>query len=262
MIVEEVHVWRGTAEQRALRSQSVKASQFAYFDSQLGHPDWTGKSVLDFGGNRGSILHDPDCEIRRQNYYCLDVIREAIDEGRALFPDAHWFHYDRFNCSFNPEGVVDLPVPDFGREFDIILAYSVFTHTTLEEMHDLVAQLETRLAPGGMLAFTFIDPHWRNNLQWRLERSDRQNDLETLLERSRNARWCSLVNGELFVESNGQWTNETQSCMTYHVFYTQEFMREQFPHATIRPPINGEVQHCCIISHKRHKRSPQKAQET
>ena len=30
--------------------------QFTYFDKQLGHPDWTGKMVLDFGGNRGSFL--------------------------------------------------------------------------------------------------------------------------------------------------------------------------------------------------------------
>jgi 2-polyprenyl-3-methyl-5-hydroxy-6-metoxy-1,4-benzoquinol methylase len=245
MIVEEVHVWRGSTEQQALRGQVLKATQFAYFDAQLDHPDWSGKSVLDFGGNRGSILHDPACEIRRQNYYCVDVILEAIEEGRKSFPDAHWAHYDRYNCSFNPEGVVDLPVPDFGREFDVILAYSVFTHTTLEEMRDLVAQLEAQLASGGTLAFTFIDPHWNENLRWRLERMNL--DVEKLLERTRNARWCSLVSDQLFLESNGQWVGETETCMTYHVFYTEEFMQEQFPHATIRPPVNGEMQHCCIV---------------
>lgn len=247
MNIEEVHVWRGSAEQQALRGQVLKATQFAYFDEQLDHPDWSGKSVLDFGGNRGSILHDPACEIRQQNYYCVDVIHNAIKEGRKSFPDAHWAHYDRYNCSFNPEGVVDLPVPDFGREFDVILAYSVFTHTTLEEMHDLVAQLEAKLAPGGTLAFTFIDPHWNENLRWRLERSNPKVDAGNLLERSREARWCALVNGKLFFESNGQWVGETDGCMTYHVFYSEEFMREQFPHAMIRPPVNGEMQHCCIV---------------
>ena len=247
MNVEEVHVWRGSAEQRALRGQVLKSTQFAYFDVQLDHPDWSGKSVLDFGGNRGNILHDPECKIRQQNYYCVDVIREAIEEGRKSFPNAHWAHYDRYNCSFNPEGVVDLPVPDFGREFDIILAYSVFTHTTLEEMHDLVAQLEAKLAPGGTLAFTFIDPHWQHNLRWRLERLNPEVNFESLLDCGRYARWCSLVNNKLFMDSNGQWSKERDSCMTYHVFYTEEFMREQFPHATIRPPVNGEMQHCCII---------------
>jgi hypothetical protein len=57
-----------------------------------------------------------------------------------------------------------------------------------------------------------------------------------VLRASRDARWCSLVmDGRCYVESNGQWSNESRSCMTYHVFYTEEFMREQFPHATIRP---------------------------
>jgi SAM-dependent methyltransferase len=251
MIIEEVHVWRGTPEQRALRGQIVKATQFAYFDEQLDHPDWRGKSVLDFGGNRGNILFDPACQIHPRDYYCLDVIKDAIDDGRSLFPDAHWAHYDRYNCSFNPAGVVDLPVPDFGRKFDVILAYSVFTHTTLEELHDLLGQLRTKLALGGTLAFTFIDPHWNDNLKWRLERSNPLTDPRKLLDRGRNARWCALVNGsELYVENNGRWPSNTQSCMTYHVFYTTDFIREQFPQATIRPPVNGEMQHCCIVSHK------------
>jgi len=252
MNIEEVHVWRGTPEQRALRAQAIKAGQFAYFDEQLDHPDWRGKLVLDFGGNRGNIFFDAECKIEPRDYYCVDVIKDAIDDGRRTFPDAHWAHYDRYNCSFNPDGVADLAIPDFGVPFDIILAYSVFTHTTLEEMHELVAQLHAMLVPGGKLAFTFIDPHWEDNLKWRLERSGAEVDLDGLLDRSRDARWCSLVNGtDLYVESNGEWSNEPGACMTYHVFHTEEFMREQFPHATIRPPVNGEMQHCCIISHEK-----------
>jgi len=247
MNIEEVHVWRGTPEQRAQRPQAIKAGQFVYFDEQLDHPDWRGKPVLDFGGNRGNILFDPACEIQPRDYYCVDVIKDAIDDGRRTFPDAHWVHYNRYNCSFNPDGVADLAIPDFGIEFDVILAYSVFTHTTLEEMRDLVGQLHAKLVPGGKLAFTFIDPHWRDNLRWRLERLNPEVDFESLLDCCGNARWCSLVNNRLFLESNGHWSNERDSCMTYHVFYTEEFMLEQFPQATIRPPVNGEMQHCCIM---------------
>ena len=249
MNVEEVHLWRGSVEQQALRSQSVKTSQFAYFDKQLDRPDWAGKSVLDFGGNRGNILQDPSCRIDRSSYYCLDVIKEAIDEGRKTFPDAHWFHYDRYNCSFNPDGVENLPIPDLGVEFDFILAYSVFTHTTREEMNELVEQLRTRLAPRGRLAFTFIDPHWQLNLRWRLEQRNSADKVEELLARSRDAAWCALVNGtDLFVNSNGEWANNSADCTTYNVYYTTEFMREQFPDATIKQPVNGETQHCCICN--------------
>lgn len=249
MMIEEVHLWRGTEEQRAMRSQLVKTTQFAYFDAQLDHPEWSDKKVLDFGGNKGNLLVDPACTISHENYYCLDIIRDAIEEGRKTFPQANWFHYDRFNCSFNPEGVVDLPVPVLGVEFDFILAYSVFTHTSWEETKDLVGQLRARLAPGGVLAFTFIDPHWESNLRWRLEKYNSADQVEALLAKSRDGEWCSLVNGtELYVNSAGLWDQASENCITYNVYYTGDFLRAQFPGAQINNPVNGEMQHCCELS--------------
>ena len=247
MMIEEVHLWRGTPAERALRSQLVKSTQFAYFDEQLDHPDWSSRLVLDFGGNKGNLLRDPSCVIAEENYYCLDVISDAIEEGRRVFPGAHWMHYDRYNRSFNPEGVRDLPVPDPGLKFDFILAYSVFTHTTFEEMKDLVTQLEALLAPGGALAFTFIDPHWRSNLGWRLRRSHAPN-ANHLVAAASTADWCSLVNGsELYVNSSGPWNLSAETCATYNVYYTERFLRGEFPRAEVRPPVNGEMQHCAIL---------------
>src|SRR5829696_3837762 len=158
--VEEVFLWRGSNEQRALRSMRGKYGRFSYFNEQLGCPVWTGKQVLDFGGNEGNLLMDEDCTIDPEHYYCVDVLEDALAEGRKRFPKAHWFHYNRYNCSFNPDGVRDLPVPDLGVKFDLILAYSVFTHTTREDMHSLLKDLQGHLAPGGTVAFTFIDPHF------------------------------------------------------------------------------------------------------
>ena len=247
MSIEEVHLWRGTPDQKARRSQFGKATQFAYFDKQLGHPDWNSKRVLDFGGNKGNLLLDPACSIRHQDYYCLDVIAEAIEEGRKTFPDAHWVHYDRYNCSFNPDGIRDLPVPDLGVEFDFILAYSVFTHTTFEELKELVAQLRQHLAPGGALAFTFIDPHWSGNLRWRLEKHNPRDRVESLL--SRQMQWCALVNGtELYVNDSGVFDSQAEDCITYNVYYSEEFMRAQFPNAAIKKPVNDEMQHCCELT--------------
>ncbi len=247
MMIEEVHLWRGTAAERALRSRLVKATQFAYFNEQLAFPEWRDKLVLDFGGNKGNLLLDPACAIAHENYYCLDVIRDAIETGRETFPNVHWFHYDRYNRSFNPEGVVDLPAPDLGVRFDFILAYSVFTHTTFEEMKELVAQLQTFLAPGGKLAFTFVDPHWRGNLEWRLKRSQAA-DVDRLVDEAAKADWCSLVNGtELYLNSNGPWNIDAQNCATYNVFYSEQFLRRVFPLARLKPPTDGEMQHCAIL---------------
>lgn len=256
--MEEVHLWRGSPFQRASRLALRPSGRFSYFDQQLDHPRWSGQTVLDFGGNDGSLLPDSQGAIPPEKYYCVDVISEAVNEGRKRYPDAHWIHYNRYNCSFNPEGIADLPIPDMGTRFQIILAYSVFTHTQREEMHSLVEQLRNRLAPGGILAFTFIDPHYHswpgthsgNNLRWRLERTpeNRKAAVDSLIAQSRGADWCALVNGrELHLNSNGAWANTAQTCMTYNVFYSVGFLRREFPGATIRPPVNGEMQHCCLI---------------
>lgn len=254
--MEEVHLWRGSAEQRARRSQSRKSGQFAYFNRQLDYPDWSGP-VLDFGGNAGSLLLDPACTIRDDDYYCIDVLSEAVDSGRKRFPRAHWVHFNGYNCSFNPQGIAGLPIPDLGIAFETILAYSVFTHTTRDEMNELIGQLRRQLTPGGTLAFTFIDPHFNpwpatyqgNNLRWRLERTGETNaDIDELLEQGRGVAWCALVDGkDLYANANGVWRDEARKCMTYHVFYTAEFLQREFPDATIRPPVNGEMHHCCII---------------
>lgn len=255
----EVFLWRGSAEQRARRSMSGKLGRFYYFNQQLNYPDWRGKAVLDFGGNEGNLLMDHNCVIRPEDYYCVDVIKEALQEGRKRFPQAHWIHYDRYNCSFNPEGIQGIPIPDMGIEFDFILAFSVFTHTTREEMHDLVNELKSRLAPGGALAFTFIDPHYSswpgiyrgNNLRWRLERANERNatvDVDAMIEQSRGAAWCAVVDdSEMYVNGNGSWRNEPQACMNYDVFYTVAFLRREFPRAVICPPVEGHMQHCCLI---------------
>ena len=258
-MIQEVHRWRGTAEQRAQRDSVRKFGQFAYFDAQLDHPDWRGKKVLDFGGSDGNLLLNDDCVIRHDDYHCLDIVRDAIEEGRRNFPAAHWHHYDRYNCSFNPTGIPGFAIPDLGVPFDVILAYSVFTHTTREEMHELVGQLYAQLAPGGILAFTFEDPHFNpwpatyhgDNLRWRLEACRESNpavNVDFLSEKGRGAEWCALVGGtELYVNGNGAWENEAETCLTYDVYHTVAFMQRQFPAAEIRLPVNDEMQHCCIL---------------
>ena len=150
-------------------------------------------------------------------------------------------------------GVKELPIPDLGTPFDFILAYSVFTHTTIENMRDLVGQLRGRLRPGGVLAFTFEEPE--ANLPGRLEGIRARNpalDVERLLRQSRDSAWCVLVHDErhapsLFVEADGMWSNEAEHCVNYDVYHTPAFMSGEFPDAEIRPRVNGESMHCCIV---------------
>ena len=244
---------------------STKTGQFTYFALQLGERDWRGKYVLDFGGNVGNMLRDPNSTIDHERYWCIDVVRESIESGRETFPQAHWRHYDRYCFFFNPDGVARLKLPETSQSFDYIVAYSVFTNTSQTDMLDLVTQLEERLGDGGALAFTFIDPHYfswpnrydRNNLRWRLEREiflekEKGNtldiDVSQLCERARDSLWFVLVNGEdLYLETEDTKVYEAERQRTYHTFYSVDYMKSLFPQATILPPANDEMQHCCVI---------------
>ena len=244
---------------------STKTGQFTYFAQQVGEANWRGKNVLDFGGNVGNILRDPNSTIDHERYWCLDVVRESIEKGRADFPEAQWIFYDRHCFFFNPLGSGQLDLPALPVSFDYIVAYSVFTNTSRRDMLQLVQQLEERLSPGGVLAFTFIDPHYyswpgrdaRNNLVWRLEREiflegEQGNtlgiDVPALSERARDAAWLVLVNGEdLYLETEDVPEYSPERQRTYHTFYTVAYLQSLFPHATLLPPANDEMQHCCVI---------------
>lgn len=238
---------------------STRTWQFTYFALQFGERVWRGKSVLDFGGNIGNILLDPNSTIDQERYWCIDVVKDSIARGKAAYPNGHWVFYDRYCFFFNPGGVPSLALPDMEQRFDYIVAYSVFTNTGPTDMLELVSQLSGLLAKDGALAFTFIDPHYfawpeeyhGNNFHWRLARE--MGDVSTvemqnLLRRAQNASWCMLVNGDdLYVETEAIRAYEPERQKSCHVFYSAAYLKTLFPMATIMPPVNNEMQHCCVI---------------
>jgi SAM-dependent methyltransferase len=252
---------------------SSGSGRFKYFDTQLGAPVWRGKAVLDFGGNVGAILSDPGCTIDPALYWCIDVSRDAIEEGKRKHPEAHWLFYNRYNFAFNPGGVDRLELPPTERDFDYILAYSVFTHTGKAEMLETVGQLKTRLAAGGVLAFTFVDHRLnpaRSGGELRpgyydgtyLERcleGMRLNDPEEarrLVALADGGSWCTLINDtDLYTETDEIRRYEENEKQFYMTFYTPAEMQRLFPSAaTLAPDYRAYraspdtvMQHCCVI---------------
>ncbi len=232
--------------------------QFVYFDTQLRSPNWKGKSVLDFGGNIGNVLHHPRSTIDQDKYWCLDVSRDAIAAGGKTAPAAHFIFYDRYNFEYNPDGIRNLAIPMNGDRFDFVLALSVFTHTPQSEMLELVTNLEQLLKPGGRLAFTFFDPHYTpsgsdvSNLKYYFEmRAPDLSDaaIDAQVARVRGARWCALANGELQIESERLENVRGNSARGYLAFYTPEYFRSLFPRGEIRTPVEPfPRQHCGIIT--------------
>ena len=232
--------------------------QFVYFDTQLRGPNWKGKSVLDFGGNIGNVLHHPRSAIDRDKYCCIDVSVDAIVAGKRLAPEAHFIFYDRYNFEYNPVGQPDLAIPVNGNRFDFVLALSVFTHTPKTEMIELVSSLEGVLNEGGRLAFTFFDPHYVPpdsqvcNLTYYLKRKWpglAKPEIDGQVERTRRASWCALANGELEVEDEGLDKLRGDPGKGYLVFYSPGYFKSLFPHGEILSPVNPfPRQHCCIIT--------------
>ena len=238
---------------------SRKFGQFAYFASEIGDWRWEDKRILDFGGNAGNLLADADCSVSQARYWCIDVSPDASAEGRRRFPAAHWIHYDRYNFMFNSTGRKHKIIPATPEPFDLIIAYSVFTHTTQAEMLETVGELADRLAPGGVLAFSFIDPDYHRasqtdgltNLNWRLTRLAEEIgpfDRSALVRAAENVSRCILINNEhLIADSDDLPEIPVDDQKTLHSFYRAGYLASLFPSAEVRPPANDEMQHCCIL---------------
>jgi len=243
---------------------STRVTQFAYFDKMLGGPDWTGKRILDFGGNVGGFLVGAGTRVDHENYWCIDLNRNAIERGRLMSPRAHFVHYDRYSSQFNPVGIKYLPIPECGVKFDVIVAFSIFTHTHQNEIVELVGQLQEMLAPGGVVAFTFCDARYdrslsdptlppgsdvRKNLE--LQRvNNSAAEIGEIVERAIQARWCVLLDEELFAEPGPELSDQVRPARageSYCSYFTAEYMASLFPQAVVRPPVSPEWQHCCIL---------------
>jgi len=216
---------------------SVRQTQFSYFDQALGGPAWKGRKILDFGGNVGGFLVGAGNHIEHNDYWCLDVTEAAIEQGHRDFPQAHFVFYNRYSSYFNPNGVSNLPVPALGVGFDIILAFSVFTHTQRDEMIELVEQLRRMLVPQGVLAFTFFD----------------QRDDELLadckLPSGAYAHWCLVHNNRLYLEPENELCEEEpwdKPGEGYCSYFTADYLTSLFPGATV-PPFDPDSQHVCIL---------------
>lgn len=243
---------------------SKRETQFSYFDQLLGNPVWKGSKILDFGGNVGGFLVSAGDRVRHEDYWCLDLNRGAIEQGQRSFSRAHFHHYNRYSSQYNPDGVRHLPVPDLGLKFDIILAFSVFTHTHRDEMLELTGQLRNLLRGEGVFAFTFTDPSYdrslsnpelpsgtdvRKMLEWRRAENPSL-EIEEMVETARHAKWCVLIDEELYVEPGREFSHqerEGRAGESYCSYFTVEHMESLFPDAKVLPPVNPEWQHCCVF---------------
>lgn len=99
--------------------------------------------LLDFGGNRGNLLHFSEGKINEHNYTSVDVSLDGINMGREEFPAASFVYYDRWNSMYNHTGKKTLKFPDIDKDQDYIFSFSVFTHTDFREFEQTLQWMNT-----------------------------------------------------------------------------------------------------------------------
>lgn len=102
--------------------------------------DFSDKKILDFGCNNGLLLDTAKDKIAHENYTGMDICVDALEFAKNKYPGAKWIHYDGFNQEYNPNGDKNL-LPIISEYYDLIIAHSVFTHTTVDEMTILIEHL-------------------------------------------------------------------------------------------------------------------------
>jgi hypothetical protein len=149
-------------------------------------------------------------------------------------------------------------------KFDIVLAFSVFTHTHKKEMIELIGQLRRMLVPRGIVAFTFCDPWYDSSpadhrlasgtggtkvsARHRAQRSTLQNRGHS--RHTTLPRWSVEIAGQLYVEPGDQLCQQERWCQdeeSYCSYFAASYMASLFPGATVHPPVSLERQHCCIL---------------
>lgn len=108
----------------------------AYFEQ---YTQFEGKSVLDFGCNRANFVRFKP----HGNYVGIDIKQDTINKNKFELPHYKFEYYNGYNYMYNKNGDEDLMLKN---NFDVCIAFSVFTHHTFEETQDILATLKKHCA--------------------------------------------------------------------------------------------------------------------
>ena len=139
----------------ALHPRSNKTDRSPYFYRIFN--DIANNSVLDFGGNQGNLLHFVE-EIDESKYTCIDVNLSSLESGAKEFPKAKWIHYNKYNWAYHHEGNFNEPFPVVPKH-DYVYAYSVFSHTSLDDFYQSLKYFISRANKKVAVSFLSTDDY-------------------------------------------------------------------------------------------------------
>ncbi len=99
-----------------------------YFEQ---YTQFEGKTVLDFGCSRANFIRYKP----HGNYTGIDIREDIIHKNKFDYPHYKFDHYDGYNYMYNNQGAEQLQLKN---HYDVCVAFSVFTHHTIEETRETV----------------------------------------------------------------------------------------------------------------------------
>jgi len=208
---------------------------FEYFSRLI---SWSlEKNVLDFGCNRGNLLRSSYNAINPILYTGVDVDEEALALAKSDFPQSKWIRYNRYNPVYNKHGDNSLPLLD--NLYDIIIAYSVFSHTEFNDMVEILTYLYDRLMPNGQLAFTYCDVEEPKCLGW-------------FRKKRKMAEEIPIDSIVYLVDSTVQDSGPFHPMQHFVSFYKRSFLLDKLNgfNPSWYPP-SGKWNQSCIVLNKR-----------
>ena len=131
-----------------------------YLKEALGVDNVSGLEIFDMGGNNGNLLRDgiETYEIHPENYTCMDIDSIVMSKCRAEFKDATWLTRPLMHPLYDYyAGDDDYDFLKLNEKFDVIFAYSVYSHSSHESMHRDLDLMYKCLKPQGKMCISFID---------------------------------------------------------------------------------------------------------
>jgi len=204
------------------------------------HETLRKETVLDFGSNYGMFLDSGKQFFPQEQYTGIDVDLEAIDEGRKLFPNARFIHYNRYNPMYNPLGDKNA-WPDLDEKFDTVISYSVLTHATVEDTLDTIAWLYNRVKPGGKMFISWLDVENRQALKF------------FYAKRTYEFGRCDKIETDDYVYLIDDKVSKEPRDGMFLTFYKKDYLSsllDNYNHTLVKAPRNaaGCFQDCVIIS--------------
>jgi len=216
---------------------TYKKDTFTYF-KKIDH-SIVQNSLLDYGCNIGSFLESRDDNYDLSLYTGIDVLSEAIVQAKILYPKAEFIHFNDYNAMYNSKGVKNLNL-EINKTFTNIIAYSVFTHTTSEEMQYRIDNLFNYCKNKLFFSFCDID------------------DIKTTLffykKRIKDFGTCdAIIAKDKFYLVDNKKADHPIDNKLFLVFYNKNYLANLFTKYNIEflnPRVSTNFQTCAVLSKK------------